>query len=1066
MWEDHVKKIIVLIMLGLLLFSSSFPLVSSKLKNSNEVLKDIENEICSIRIITVPDDYLTIQGAIDHAMMGDQIKVKPGTYWENIVVNIMIDIIGSGKEVTIIDGSGKGNVVTIYADGVTFSDFTIQNSGSSNIGMDVSSHYNIIEQNKITKNYIGLTLDVSSGNIINNNLMIDNDVRGFWLYRSHANTITNNTISGNGNQLTTSMAYNAQADGILLNFSCIGNIFKGNIIEENGRNGVTLSQTSRSNTFSYNRVSGNNNYGVNIVEASDSNILYHNQFTKNSYNSNDAAVNTWSQNNEGNYWGDYSGNDTNSDDIGDTPYVIPGGGNNDPYPLMVPVFPNPPKITGPDTINIMETESFHINTTEKVYDEVYYQIWWDDGLYWETSADLENTTIGIDESHMWKTKGSYMLRSRAFVDMEGVRLTSEDSDPLPLSVPKNKQHKQSSSLTNILVVPRDYPSIQAAIDSASNGDAIRVWTGTYYENIFVNKSIKIIGNGSDLSVIHGVERNNVVVTIAANESVVSGFTIKSGDFAGVWMENKINCNVSNNRFIDNRNGFYVFYCQDAIIENNDFIDCGLGFFGNEVNHFLHTVIGNTVDDKEVLYMKNSDAKYLWGKEKSYGNIILVNCTDIVVKEMITISGGEIGVQAAFCRNVTIKDSMVKDSDFGVYLIGCKDEIMISNNDVSQCNIGLYAKTSQMHFEENDVSECTYGIELWESNENNILGNNINNNSNTGVYLHWADENIIDNNIIRENVNGVDVFSSQSNSILNNFIVNNSYDGLFLKNSSENSIMENTINNNGFSGSEENVHNGITLKQSNNNIFIDNTIAFNEFWGIFIIDQSDQNRIYHNIFWYNGHFWDDDKHLAYDECHNTWDNGYPDYWNGWMFKLGDPWCGNYWSDHDLCVDRSCGPNQDEIGEDNICDIPYSISEGRNFDRYPTRVIGPDDDPPIISFDKPLPGHCYLFNYPIDWPIQTTYIIGPFRFKVNAYEPTNEGWQSNFVKVKFELINMISGKHHDSGWIEGPPFSWGMENIHKSLSGSFLLRVYAKDTAENYADELEMNIVLMRGYSPWI
>ena len=48
-----------------------------------------------------------------------------------------------------------------------------------------------------------------------------------------------------------------------------------------------------------------------------------------------------------------------------------------------------------------------------------------------------------------------------------------------------------------LVVPDNYPSIAAAIGNASQGDTVLVRSGTYYGNVFINKSISIIGAGAE-----------------------------------------------------------------------------------------------------------------------------------------------------------------------------------------------------------------------------------------------------------------------------------------------------------------------------------------------------------------------------------------------------------------------------------------------------------------------------------------------------------------------------------------------------------------------------------------
>jgi len=84
------------------------------------------------RTITVPDDYSTIQSAIDAANDGDKVFVKSGYYPETLVINKSISLIGEDREQTVIDAQKdsqkSSSVVLIAESGVTFTDFTLGNT--------------------------------------------------------------------------------------------------------------------------------------------------------------------------------------------------------------------------------------------------------------------------------------------------------------------------------------------------------------------------------------------------------------------------------------------------------------------------------------------------------------------------------------------------------------------------------------------------------------------------------------------------------------------------------------------------------------------------------------------------------------------------------------------------------------------------------------------------------------------------------------------------------------------------------------------------------------------------
>ena len=73
--------------------------------------------------IIVPDDYPTIQAAINAANDGDTVFVRNGTYYENVVVNKPVSLVGEDKQTTNIDGNNTGYCARIQSNGVVLENF-------------------------------------------------------------------------------------------------------------------------------------------------------------------------------------------------------------------------------------------------------------------------------------------------------------------------------------------------------------------------------------------------------------------------------------------------------------------------------------------------------------------------------------------------------------------------------------------------------------------------------------------------------------------------------------------------------------------------------------------------------------------------------------------------------------------------------------------------------------------------------------------------------------------------------------------------------------------------------
>ena len=84
--------------------------------------------VSAAKIIYVPDDYAKIQWAVDNASAGDTIIVRPGTYNENVDVDVSVEIRSYSQNPgdTIVKASNPDDhVFYVTASNVNITGFTV-----------------------------------------------------------------------------------------------------------------------------------------------------------------------------------------------------------------------------------------------------------------------------------------------------------------------------------------------------------------------------------------------------------------------------------------------------------------------------------------------------------------------------------------------------------------------------------------------------------------------------------------------------------------------------------------------------------------------------------------------------------------------------------------------------------------------------------------------------------------------------------------------------------------------------------------------------------------------------
>ncbi|HEC89266.1 MAG TPA: hypothetical protein ENI44_01640, partial [Thermoplasmatales archaeon] len=145
------------------------------------------------------DHFDKIQDAIDAVAEGGFVYVYNGTYYENIIIDKSINLIGENRNTTIIDGNYIGDVINIVTNWVNISDFKVQNSGSyspSAAGIKLSDVQDChIENTIITNNKYGIYISSSCCAVFDD--IVSNNHFGITLIFSDSCTISDTTISNN-----------------------------------------------------------------------------------------------------------------------------------------------------------------------------------------------------------------------------------------------------------------------------------------------------------------------------------------------------------------------------------------------------------------------------------------------------------------------------------------------------------------------------------------------------------------------------------------------------------------------------------------------------------------------------------------------------------------------------------------------------------------------------------------------------------------------------------------------------------------------------------------------------
>jgi parallel beta-helix repeat protein len=156
-----------------------------------------------------------------------------------------------------------------------------------------------------------------------------------------------------------------------------------------------------------------------------------------------------------------------------------------------------------------------------------------------------------------------------------------------------------------IYVPDTYDTIQKAVDAANPYDIIIVRTGIYRENIFINKTLTLIGKDRNTTIIDGSRVGDVIHVISSNVVIIN-FTIQNSTndpivlYSGISLWGAVHTIIRNNILKNNSVGIHLQHgSNNSLVIDNLIVDNMRPGIRLADNSSSNCIIGNTLKNNTV-----------------------------------------------------------------------------------------------------------------------------------------------------------------------------------------------------------------------------------------------------------------------------------------------------------------------------------------------------------------------------------------------------------------------------------------------------------------------------------
>ncbi|MFW9994546.1 MAG: NosD domain-containing protein [Candidatus Odinarchaeota archaeon] len=297
----------------------------------------------------------------------------------------------------------------------------------------------------------------------------------------------------------------------------------------------------------------------------------------------------------------------------------------------------------------------------------------------------------------------------------------------------------------------------AVVNNICNGNGIRIdnsANNSIKDNTYQNSSYIIITGSASATVVNNTRGQMII-------SHSPGSKVKNNVIQGIS----------------------ISYSPDLTAENNIFLEYGLSVSGESVDELLSlTVVNNSINGLPVGYLTGLSSTAV---NEPYSQLILVNCTDVTVKDQ-NCSNAATGIAIYYSPRCRLLNNTCQDN--------WEDGISIDSSDHTTVVNNTCQDNGRVNFVDGPYG---HGISVSQSSGSTVINNTCQDNRAGGITVGSSDHATVANNTCQDSYySGITVGSSDHATVANNTCQDSYYSGITVGSSDHATVANNTCSNNG------------------------------------------------------------------------------------------------------------------------------------------------------------------------------------------------------------------------------------------------------------------------------